>query len=352
MVYLPLFGKDSVPQSASRLIGLCSTVFLWLVVFVVLALINPKKEEKERYVTVQVVLSPEDHYIPKEIPIETVVGGDEGSAVEEESAPLPVVQTVAEAKTTAPIIKNPSRPKSTPQSNTSQASSKGYDNPSRAPVDYGQSVDDQIAAQLNGTKKAAVWDESMFQDTSKANTSTSSSNADRTINKETSFSGTAGTVSNANTNKTSTAKNNSTQTSQDASASTTDALKRIASASSYSASTDGSKTTTSMKTAKTSTGTLQIEMQDGSMRSLLEPLSPAIKLSPDAAKTIEQPKITVGIILTVIENGNVSQVSFDARGSVLSATVKDEIIDQIKKWRFESATFQSTAKFNYTIEKN
>lgn len=351
MVYLPLFGKDSVPQSASRLIGLCSTVFLWLVVFVVLALINPKKEEKERYVTVQVVLSPEDHYIPKEVPIESVVGGEEGSAPEEESAPLPVVQTVAEAKTTAPIIKNPSRPKNTPQSNTSQASSKSYDPPSRAPVDYAQSVDDQIAAQLNGTKKAAVWDESMFQDTTNANTSTSSSNADRTINKETSFSGTAGTVSNTNTNKTSTAKNNSTSTSQDASASTTQALTRIASASSYSASTDGSKTTTSMKTAKTSQGTLQIEMQDGSMRSLLEPSRPAISLSKEAAETIDVTPITVDITFTVIENGNVSQVNFSGKAALLSSKVKDEITAQIKRWRFESASFTSIGMFKYTIDK-
>ena len=114
MIYLPLFGKDSIPQTGSRIIGLAGTFFLWIVVFIVLALINPKKEEKERYVTVQVVLSPEDHYIPKEVPIQTIVEETEGGEEAAKSVTEPVVQTVAEAKTTAPLIKNPSAPK--PQS--------------------------------------------------------------------------------------------------------------------------------------------------------------------------------------------------------------------------------------------
>ena len=352
MIYLPLFGKDSIPQTGSRIIGLAGTFFLWIVVFIVLALINPKKEEKERYVTVQVVLSPEDHYIPKEVPIQTIVEETEGGEEAAKSVTEPIVQTVAEAKTTAPLIKNPSAPK--PQSSSarqaqSTPSSKSYDTSSRAPVDYSTSVDDAFTAQLNGTKKAATWDESKFQDTANAVTSTPRETQDVTINKETSFSGSAGKVSSNNTSKTSTSNTSSNSTSEEASASTTQALTRI-SAASYSANSEGSRTTSSMNTSKSSNGKLQIQMNDGSMRTLIEPLYPSISLSKEASDSILEPKISVRINFRVNENGNVVKVEF-ANQSMLTELVRTEITKQIMTWRFESASFTSVGIFTYIIEK-
>lgn len=347
MIYLPLFGKDSVPQTSSRIFGLSFTIFIWIVLFGIFSLIRPAKEKKERYTTVQIVL--EDREIPEEeiIPEIKMVGGSEGSSSLEKDNSEPVIKTVASAKTTAPKISK-NQAKSSSKSNESSTTTSAYKQPASAPQDYSKSVDDLMSAQLNGTKKAAVWDESLFQDTTNAVTNSNSQSTNTVVNKETSLSGSAGSVNKENTSQTS--KKVSTNSNSDANASetTTQALSRISTAS-YSATSEGAKTTSSMNTSKSSEGKLQIEMQDGSVRTLIEPLYPSISLSKEASDLIDI-KVTVTISFRVNENGNVLQVSFQNQ-SILPEKVRNEIEAQIMKWRFESAPYSSNAQFKYTIEK-
>ena len=105
-----------------------------------------------------------------------------------------------------------------------------------------------------------------------------------------------------------------------------------------------------MNTSKSSNGKLQIQMNDGSMRTLIEPLYPSISLSKEASDSILEPKISVKINFRVNENGNVVKVEF-ANQSMLTELVRTEITKQIMTWRFESASFTSVGIFTYIIEK-
>lgn len=366
MIYLPLFGKDSEPHSSSRVIGLAATFGFWFILFIVVAVINPRKPVSTpeiKFETVQLVLSPEDHYIPtpkdvslgaEEVPLEFDDAPADSSPMPVDTVPDPV-QTVPvqQPKPVSPVKSETPVKNSTPVKNGTQSTTTTTSAP-RPSETYATSVEDMMSAQLNGTKKAAVWDDSLFQDTTKATTNNPST-VNKVVDQTSSFSGSAATAANVNeTVQSSSKKTSSPEIDTKVSDSTSSALNNIVNTkpSNFSSSTNGTKSISSLNTSKDSTGKVSIQMSDGSARLLLEPSSPSIHLSELAAAAIDGNR-SVKISFRVVESGNVPRGDIVITPeSVLPLVVRQEIIDQLSKWRFEASSNIAKASFEYTIKKD
>lgn len=372
MIRLPVFGKDSLPHASSRVLSLGATSVLWIIFLVCAIYLGPAKELKVKYEVVQLVLSPEDHYVPNitQEMIDEVGGkmGGQNKPVEEiaepqpapaESIPVPVetpapVQTQSQPKPA--VQKQPSpvpattKPAPVPDtsvkpSNTSASSSQSYTQT------YATSVEDAMKQQQTTVKKdysTVDWD-SMFGDSSSTQTSTTQTNKVTTSNN---YSGTAATGSSTqNASVPSSSSSNSTSQSQTASASTTSALNQMAAANGSQTVQDrGTETKTMISTSRDGAGKTQVEMSDGSSRILVEPSTIAINFSAEASRSIESDR-EITISFKVNENGVTYSVDFPAGASGLPQIVLNEIKAQISRWRFESANNQSIANFKLTILK-
>lgn len=368
MIYLPIFGKDSEPHSSSRLLGLCSTMILWTAFFCVMLLIGSKKEPQVKYETVQIQLAPQDHYVPN-IPEEFLSGQQSaGEVVQEaipetslpnETVPEPVpVKPSSGAKTqNVPVKTVPEKVSSqsaTTKNNqtvpaTSSESSASNSTSSVPFQNYSESIEDQMNAQLNGKKKAAVWDESLFADTSNAASSSSSSN-NKVVTQDASYSGSAATSSNANQSQTSSSTSTQGNQNTTVSDSTSQALSSLMNSQSSSTTDRGTQTSTSIKSTKTGDGKTQIQMSDGSSRTLIEPSTIAINFSAAASATITE-NHEVQIRFSINENGYVVGTISISQEALFAQIVRDEIRAQISKWRFESAANTSVAVFTLKMIK-
>lgn len=360
MIRLPVFGKDSLPHASSRVLSLCTTSLLWIIFIVCAIYIGPKKEQKVKYEIVQLVLSPEDHYIPdlSNVP-EDIKGGKQGG----EEIPEPEVQTesVPESFTPvepAPVIQQPAQtkpvskpaPAKTQPSKVPDTSPKPSETASSNSVpsyNYAQSIEDMMNTQMNNKPKdysTVDWD-AMFADTSTAQSSSTSTN--KVVSQTNSYEGSAASSavassSNSTVNSTANSVNNTV------SESTKDALSNLASATANTKPADrGTETKASISTQKGSDGKTQVEMSDGSTRALIYPSTIEIKFSPEASRAIEEDR-EITINFSVNENGNVFSVSL-VNAAGLPANVRTEIENQIKGWRFESASNQSFANFKLKI---
>ena len=105
-----------------------------------------------------------------------------------------------------------------------------------------------------------------------------------------------------------------------------------------------------MNTAGSPDGKTSLAMNDGTARILLEPKSPVISLTPQAAATIDATR-EFKITFTVNADGRVPVNEIIIPKSLVSPIVQQEIANQISRWRFQSASSAGTATFIYTIKK-
>lgn len=365
MIYLPVFGKDSVPHSSSRLLGFCSTMVLWTIFFIVMILIGSKKEPKVKYETVQIQLSPYDHYVPN-IPEDFLGGNLASGEVEQqatsESAPAAIEQSVP-VPAPSPV---PAKPKNTPapkpaQAKTtttkSQAKTNNSSNSSAPSMQsYSNSVEDAFANQTNQTvtKKAPVWDESLFADSSNASTNSSKGQAG-VVSQDNTYSGSAAnsTTSYNQTQTSSSSNSSSSSASQNSQVTqgTANALQSLQNATAQAVSSDrGTEARTSMRTTQSGDGKNMVQMSDGSTRALLQPSTIAINLSDDAQRAIiDNCEVTIRFVVN--ENGYVTGTISITPESSLPQIVKNEIRNQISRWRFESADNTSRGEFNLKLIK-
>lgn len=380
MIRQPLFGQDSSPHKTSAFLSLVITVLLWIAMTVVAVVVKPV-EKKPKYKEVQIVLSsntldrekekaPEAKSesapaametvaqeitetiaepvvneiveVPVEIPVEAPVPVKpaETPAPKVESKPVPAK---TEPKAESPKkVETPAKPKEAAAPAVTPESKKVPDS------FYSTSVEDAWEQQLNA-KKQTVWDDSMFADDTPNAPVVSEKVTKVASSNEPVMSGSAGSVSNQDQKQTS--QSNSAPKTQNASSSTTSSLAAIANTQYSTRTGDSLKAITNAKTSKSSDGQITMEMSDGSKRVLLEPLTPVIKLSDEAAAAIER-TVTVTIRFRVIPSGHVpgSEISISPE-SVLPSIVRNEIVDQLSDWLFDSADTTATASFEYTIEK-
>ena len=373
MIRLPVFGKDSLPHASSRVISLGVTTLFWFIFIICAIYIGPKKNDNVKYEVVQLMLSPEDHYVPN-ITQEMIdkVGGKAGSEADmEQNAPAqerlpaveqqvpvetPVSNPVQKQKNPAPVNTNNAQksPASTakqpvpvPESSTvsqtaSTTSAKTYD--------YANSVDDMLKTQTANTKPKDYsnvdWD-AMFGDSS--NAQTSQSVATTKVQSQNSVSGAAATTSSPSnqTASSSSGTNSSGATNNTASSSTLNSLSQMAN-SNAAAGTNSSNSSTanasSSSSQKTATGG-PFEFNDGASRSLKSELK--ITFSSEASKAITENRDLV-ISFYINEAGNVYNISFKNSAGI-APIVLSEIKTQINKWIFDSAPNTSIATFRLKI---
>ena len=380
MIRLPVFGKDSLPHASSRVISLGATTLFWFIFIICAIYIGPKKNDNVKYEVVQLMISPEDHYVPN-ITQEMIdkVGGKAGSEADmagseadmEQNAPAqerlpaveqqvpvetPVSQPVQKQKNPAPANTNNAQksPASTakqpvpvPESSTvsqtaSTTSAKTYE--------YANSVDDMLKTQTANTKPKDYsnvdWD-AMFGDSS--NAQTSQSVATTKVQSQNSVSGAAATTSSPSnpTASSSSGTNSSGATNNTASSSTLNSLSQMANSNAAAGSNSSDSSTanaSSSSSQKTATGG-PFEFNDGASRSLKSELK--ITFSSEASKAITENRDLV-ISFYINEAGNVYNISFKNSAGI-APIVLSEIKTQINKWIFDSAPNTSIATFRLKI---
>lgn len=373
MIRLPVFGKDSLPHASSRVISLGVTTLFWFIFIICAIYIGPKKNDNVKYEVVQLMLSPEDHYVPNitQEMIDKVGGKAESEADMEQNAPAqerlpaveqqvpvetPVSQPVQKQKNPAPVNTNnaqkspastakqsvPLPESSTVSQTTSTTSAKTYD--------YANSVDDMLKTQTANTKPKDYsnvdWD-AMFGDSS--NAQTSQSVATTKVQSQNSVSGAAATTSSPSNPSASSSSgtNSSGATNNTASSSTLNSLSQMANSNAAAGSNSSNSSTanaSSSSSQKTATGG-PFEFNDGASRSLKSELK--ITFSSEASKAITENRDLV-ISFYINEAGNVYNISFKNSAGI-APIVLSEIKTQINKWIFDSAPNTSIATFRLKI---
>lgn len=371
-------------STKSKNISFILTVFIWLVIFISLLVIKPIQKEP-KYKEIQIVLDSvkkiekkenlttekkdtlaknqkENQQVEKSEPketkeiveqkVETPVPPVEKQKVEpKKEVQNKIVEKVSEKK----VAEKPKEVKKTAAKPVEKkVESKPTEKPAPVkeivktePVKYAKSVEDLMEEQFQEKKSVEDFDwDSMFGDDSDSDSNTSSET--KKITTKNTTAGTAGSVSeNQNAVVSSTTKSNNT--SQKVSESTSGKLSQISNAEFVGKSNISEKT--SVETSVGSNGKVSVKMQNGQSRVLLSPSEPKIYISEEGAKLIEG-SVTVVISFTVLESGTVpsGEISITP-ASLLPSTVRNEIVSQLSKWRFEADDFAALARLEFSIVK-
>lgn len=386
---IPLFGQDSSPQNTSNILALGGTAFLWVVFLLCMIFVKPKVQ-KPKYKEIQIVLTPENQQAKQTQKEQSVQEVKQEQIQKTEPANQPVQKTETpkisqktpaqpSAKTTPKEnVQNNSKPKvaeqpktqqtpkqvqqsktpQTPQTPTPQIQTPQPVAQKTEPVEYAKSVEELMAEQMTSKKQQKEFDwDLMFDDSDETESFQNDSYEQtkkipqNTENVQSSFSGAAGIAA----ENTSSAVKSETSQKQDVqqktSSQTTSSLERIMNTSFVGQMSNGVQSQTNIQTSVSNDGHVKLKMSNGHTRSLLEPSEPKIILSQNAASTIDGSR-TVKISFKVVESGNVPVNEIQIiPASMLTQIVRNEIIEQISKWRFESADYVAFAEFDYKIIK-
>ena len=357
----PLFGQDSSPQNTSNILALIGTALLWLT-FLICAIFIKPSVKKPKYKEVQIVLSStpvkekvKESSAPAQAASEPLPASSETPvAPANEESTFPVQKSSAPAKT-EPAKTQDSKPSKT---QLTKPVEKKVAAPSPAPTEptIYKSVEELMAEQM-ATKKSSSSDYDPWvamEDDFEENTNETSSNQNTIVNNTTpAFEGTAAqTVAKDESETSSSSSSSSTEKKQTASSGTIKDLSSIKSQT-YAGgnAANGIEAETNVKTTNSGSGKVEMVMSNGSSRALLEPSKPVINLSDAASMTIDGSRKVV-IKFRVVESGNVPRAEIlITPESILSELVRNEIKDQVSKWRFEAADDSATAEFEYKIVK-
>lgn len=213
-----------------------------------------------------------------------------------------------------------------------------------------KSVDELMSEQLNAQKKktAKEFDWSQFDDIESVDSSSVSSN-NTSVNRVNTFEGSAASASQGTNSQTVTSSNSNNENVA-VSDSTSNRLSIIQSTS-YSQNAGNGVTSSATIQTTSSNGKVSLAMRDGTIRQLLEPSMPIIELSEAAAATVDGSTAPFKITFVVNADGRVPVNGIRIPSSIVSSIVRQEIASQISKWRFQSASTDSQAIFEYKIIK-
>lgn len=358
---------DFLNKNKSSVVALIFSLIIWILFFLIL--IFAPIEKKQQYEDIQIILdapslsSEEDEEINKNEFVEnnseetTESIKESASSVEQEvvqkSEPLPQNKKVETVETKTESVKAPPA-KPAPKVEEKvvepapQVSAKKSEQ--KVPVyEIQKSTEELMNEQMSQKRNSpAVWDDSMFEDSSTVQNNTSSQNS-AVVKSESGFSGVAGSVNQREGNGViSSSTGETTQTST--SSSVANALSSIKSTS-YSSSSNGIQSNSMMEASKANSGGTNIKMVDGSVRTLISPKEPIITIKAENSNLIDS-TVTVTINFTILESGNVPKGEISITPvSLLPLVIRDEVSEQISKWIFEPAKFISNGKFEYTIIK-
>lgn len=373
MTAKPLVGKNSSPHVSSFFISVISSLIFWTA-FTLFSFFAKFLPEKKEYETVQIVLdstplvekpssdkndgqlADESEAFAEEIQAEEAPAM-EAPAAEIPEPELPIVEApVVESPKPAPVTPAPEPVKPAPAKTESVRTEPAKTVPQSTPDDkkvdfsqfeYAADYSEGIDFSGNSSAKTSSFDWDSFDNASVSSTQTQ--NQPRKVSTSNEISGSAASA--AETQKQS--QSGGGKKTEDPVGAASTATKNLLGAvreSNYTATaSDGSKSISTVSTAKTTDGKLAVAMSDGSNRILLEPSSPSIKLSEEAASYIDSDK-NVRISFSVSKSGNVTDIKISPE-SVLHAKVREEIRNQLTLWLFENAEASAIASFEYTIIK-
>lgn len=363
----PLFGQDSIPQNTSNFLAIAGTILFWLILLIVLLFAKPI-EKKPKYKEVQIVLSSTPTVKKEESPAPAEAASSAASKTditqsEPVEAPAPVqptpavekAQPVTEKKSMEkapahkPIEKKP-EPKTVQKTEAKPAVTKTTPAVTEPVEEYAVDPMEAFARQTQKkTKKEFDW--SMFDDEPAEVVSSSSEPVKKIQNNEPLFSGSAAAAAESSSQTVTSSSSTSKSVNNTASSSTSSALANIANSIFSGKAANGVESETNVKSAVSGNGKVMLEMSNGSSRALLDPAKPVINLSEAAASTIDGSR-TVKIRFRVVEAGNVPRGEIRITPeSVLTDLVRNEIFDQLSRWRFEPADYSAFAEFDYKIVK-
>lgn len=358
----PLFGQDSSPQNTSNILALIGTALLWLT-FLICAIFIKPSVKKPKYKEVQIVLSStsvkekvKESSAPAQAASEPLPASSETPvAPANEESTFPVQKSSAPAKTESAKTQD-SKPSKT---QLTKPVEKKVAAPSPAPTEptIYKSVEELVAEQM-AAKKSSSSDYDPWvamEDDFEENTNETSNIQNTIVNNTTpAFEGTAAqTVAKDEPKTSSSSSSSSTEKKQTASSGTIKDLSSIKSQT-YAGgnAANGIEAETNVKTTNSGSGKVEMVWSNGSSRALLEPSEPKINLSKAASMTIDGSRKVV-IQFRVVESGNVPRAEISITpASILSELVRNEIIDQVSKWRFEAADYSATAEFEHKIVKS
>ena len=385
MISLPLFGKDSSPHRTSFVISIIATGVLWILLTISFVFIDitPKVE---KYETIQIMLDAplrevieevEEPMAPEMEFVEESENSSEMPQIEEVMEPLenaPALENIVQEipipeeiyapiekpviKESAPIIENP-EPKeiakkveeivNPPKSEPAKIQEKPVE---KAPESYSPEITksvEELLAEQYANKREKTIDASFFDNMFKDDEfpEENQKESQKIVKNSTELSGSAGKVSETGNEGQTTPEK--TEKPKEVTSSTSEQLNKISKTTYSNTTTNGTKSITSISSSEDSDGKVQMVMQDGSHRTLLNPEKPEIVLSDGAAKKIPV-TCTIEISFTVLKEGHVPEFGIKlGNQAILDKSVQDEIIRQLSKWVFESSDFEATGKFEYTI---
>ena len=263
-----------------------------------------------------------------------------------QSAPAQkAVEKPAPKKADSPAKKSPEKAASKP---AAKPSSKPAPRPEPK---LQKSVDELMAEQRAAkTKSKKEFDWSQFDDAEETVSSSTGSAANAVVNQVNALEGTAASASSSKGTAQSQSSSSNKAYTGNTSSSTSSALNKIASTTYKGQAGNGVSVSATMNTAGSPDGKTSLAMNDGTARILLEPKSPVISLTPQAAATIDATR-EFKITFTVNADGRVPVNEIIIPKSLVSPIVQQEIANQISRWRFQSASSAGTATFIYTIKK-
>lgn len=372
----PLFGQDSIPQNTSNFLAIAGTILFWFILLIVLLFAKPI-EKKPKYKEVQIVLSSTPTVKKEESPAPAEAASSAASKTditqsEPVEAPAPVqptptvekAQPVTEKKSMEkapahkPIEKKPEpksvekKPEPKPVQKTEAKPAVTKTTPAVTEPVEEYAIDPMEAfAQQTQKKTKKEFDWSKFDDEAADEVSSSSEPVKKIQNNEPLFSGSAAAAAESSSQTVTSSSSTSKSVNNTASSSTSSALANIANSIFSGKAANGVESETNVKSAVSGNGKVMLEMSNGSSRALLDPAKPVIKLSEAAASTIDGSR-TVKIRFRVVEAGNVPRGEIRITPeSVLTDLVRNEIFDQLSRWRFEPADYSAFAEFDYKIVK-
>ncbi len=328
----------------SEKISFLVTAVLWAGL-VVTAVYLPVKSGHKKYNEIQITLSDQVQNKKPEVL-------EEQKTLSQTEKPLQKKETKTEAQ--------PAKMAAVPETKT--PTQKTAAKPAQSPVKKAQvreeklfqSVEDLMKAQNAAPKKAAVWDDSLFDDNNTVTSNTASGNFTPQAQKiENALSGTAGKINEVQTQtgahaseivKTPVQKNAGNI--QESTGKILSTLENIAESKTLAKETGtGTSTGSNNNVIVTDSGSQMLNVSDG--RTLVKPLKPSITISSEKQKSLQN--ITVKFRFTVNANGTVNYNSIYCSSGAINSEVEKEIREQIARWIFQSGVNPSEAFFDLII---
>lgn len=356
-----LIRNDDEILTKSRKTGLISTAAVWVVLLFIFAFV-PVFKKRPEYKTVRITLA-STPLKKQQKDAEPVKTAESVKAAEPVKKAEPVQKTAAQKdvepakpsavqKKTEPV-KKAERPESA-SANQKSVPAAGKAKSSDSPAVYKKSVEELMAEQSRQKNKDVKWDDRLFTDSAAVESSPQTASPETSgankITGSSALSGTAAAAAASDNEPVNAASVSDKSKSAGADADVKKALGNISSTTYTQTSGSGMNSRTSVNSSISSDGKVSIELKDGSVRMLLFPEKPAIRISEENAKRIDSTR-TVRVQFKILAKGNVplSEINITP-SSILTPEIRQEIREQVSLWRFSQAPADGYASFDYTIE--